>query len=143
SLWSQAIAVMESRVSMNGNRLRAMWLVAGKYRSEYEAIFPDPLPADAPGMTFPAEGKPGDPAFDALPVAAREQVNRVFVNIGKAIAAYEWELTSRRSPFDQLVEAGPGSEVISPAAKRGLRLFVGKASCIDCHRTPLLSDGLF
>ena len=32
---------------------------------------------------------------------------------------------------------------ISPAAKRGARLFVGKASCVDCHNGPLFSDGLF
>ena len=39
--------------------------------------------------------------------------------------------------------AGPGSGWISAQAERGARLFVGKASCIDCHNGPLFSDGLF
>ena len=35
---------------------------------------------------------------------------------------------------------GKDSTAISPAAKRGARLFVGKASCIDCHNGPMLTD---
>ena len=59
----------------------------------------------------------------------------------KAIAAYEWELRSEDAPFDQFVNGDEAA--LSARAKRGLRLFVGRAACLDCHRTPLLSDGRF
>jgi cytochrome c peroxidase len=152
SLWSQAAAVMESPVSMNGNRVAIVRTVYEKYRSEYQALFPDPLPAPA---DLPANGKPGEiggcqmgavgepfgDAFDCLPEATQNAVTVAFANITKAIAAYEWELVSRDAPFDQYV--GGDDAAISPAAVRGLRLFVGKAACLDCHRTPLFSDGRF
>jgi cytochrome c peroxidase len=35
---------------------------------------------------------------------------------------------------------GGDSTMISPAAKDGARLFVGKAGCSDCHNTPLFTD---
>lgn len=52
-------------------------------------------------------------------------------------------MISRDSAFDRFVAEGPASEQLSAAQKRGARLFVGKASCIDCHRTPLFSDSDF
>lgn len=198
SLWGQAAAVMESDVSMNGNRLAIVWTVARKYRAEYEKLFPDhPLPpgkpSDLDGVVdaktgqcvlvggacptdrgcreaadmndaskkgcwprFPLAGKPGrtagcqpgsaEPAgdaFDCMDAADRTQVNFAYTSIAKAIGAYEWELDSKNSPFDRWVEEGPASATLSPAAKRGLKLFVGRASCVDCHDTPLLSDGKF
>ena len=71
----------------------------------------------------------------------KELVTRTQVNFGKAIEAYERTLLGGNSAFDRFVREGPDSDAISPTAKRGARLFVGKASCIDCHNGPLLSDG--
>jgi len=158
SLWAQAIAVNESGFSMNGTRLQTFWTVVDNYRAQYESVFPDyPLPAAISDTEFPRQGKPGSmtgcqagstsepfgDAFDCLSDADKTVVNRVFVNFGKAIAAYEYTLVSRDAPFDRFVRDGPGSGWISPSAERGAMLFVGKASCIDCHNTPLLSDGRF
>src|SRR5262249_39617556 len=75
-------------------------------------------------------------------------VTRVAVNFGKAVAAFEFHLVSRNSPFDRFVadlrkSKADESTEISTAAKHGARLFVGKAGCSDCHNTPLLSDGNF
>ena len=64
----------------------------------------------------------------------------MFVNVAKAIGAYERKLTSTNSDFDKFVAAGASSRTISDDARRGVKLFVGKASCIDCHKGPLLSD---
>jgi cytochrome c peroxidase len=152
SLWSQAAAVMESPVSMNGNRVAIVRTVIEGYKAEYDAVFGDTLPATA---DLPPDGKPGDTAgcqmgsasepfgdaFDCLSGDLQTAVNFAFSNITKAIAAYESKLVSHDAPFDQYV-AGD-DQAISPAAVRGLRLFVGRAACIDCHRTPLLSDGRF
>jgi cytochrome c peroxidase len=103
---------------------------------------------------FPLQGKPGNTpgcqrgdaaepfgdAFDCMAPEDQQALTRVFVDFAKAIAAYEYKLVSRGSRFDQWVNAGPESELLSPAARRGARLFVGKAACINCHSTPLLSD---
>lgn len=133
SLWAQALAVNESRSSMNSTRLQDFWTIVDFYLAPYNAAFPEyPLPSVI---------KKTD--YAALTDGNRPTVDRVFVNFGKAIAAYEYTLISRNSPFDRFVQDGPGSGWISPAAERGAMLFVGKASCIDCHNTPLLSDGRF
>ena len=102
-------------------------------------------------MRFPLSGKPKSPtagapdgAWEAMTAEDRTIVNRVLANWGKAIAAYEYQLISVDSPFDQFVSAGPGLGRRSPAAaKRGARLFVGKAACIDCHSGPQLTDEQF
>lgn len=188
SLVWQALSVMESGVSMNGNRMRIAWLISDLYRTDYEAAFTEhPLPelgrafdeqaallepdgqcslvgsACPAGCTdepdgcwprWPLEGRPGDgecnrgdpplsDAFDCMDQADQELVTRVYVNVAKAIAAYEYRLISRNSAFDRFVVEGPDSELISPSAKRGAKLFVGKASCVDCHDGPLLSDQEF
>jgi cytochrome c peroxidase len=147
SLWAQAAAVAESGVSVNGNRLAIFWSLANdaNYREKYVALFgsdeiTDPPP---PAGTYPATGKPGQPAFDNLPVDDKKKITRTYVNWAKAIAAYEYRLVSRDSAFDKWVADGPDSTWISPAAKRGAQLFVGKASCIDCHNGPFFSDGAF
>lgn len=58
----------------------------------------------------------------------------------RAIAAFERTLVSdpRRVPFDRF--ASGDENALSPAAKRGMELFVGKARCIACHNGPLASD---
>jgi cytochrome c peroxidase len=112
--------------------------------------------------TVPLSGKPGakmgcqpgDPtepagdAFDCMPKADQDAINRVLVNVSKALAAYEQRLTTGEAPFDRWVHEvrdGKGVEAtsISPEARLGARLFVGKAACVDCHNTPLFSDNGF
>jgi cytochrome c peroxidase len=136
SLWSQAIAVNTSPFSMNSTPLHDFWVIVDNYAAAYNAVFTDaPLPADT--SNFPPDGSP------VTETPQQTVVNRVFVNFGKAIAAYEYRLYTRGSAFDRFVKAGPGSGWITAQAEQGARLFVGKASCIDCHNSPLLSDGRF
>jgi cytochrome c peroxidase len=58
----------------------------------------------------------------------------------QAIAAFERTLVSdpRLVPFDRYL-AGE-ERALSPAARRGLELFEGKAGCIQCHHGALASD---
>ncbi|REL29837.1 tryptophan tryptophylquinone biosynthesis enzyme MauG [Thalassotalea euphylliae] len=51
--------------------------------------------------------------------------------IAKAIATFERTIVSGEAPFDRWVNGDESA--ISPAAKRGFDLFVGKAKCVDCH----------
>ncbi len=75
-----------------------------------------------------------DPADQAV-------VNLAFANFGKALAAYQRKLISGESPFDRFVAGDDAA--ISLAAKRGLKLFVGKAACVECHLGPTFSDEEF
>lgn len=111
---------------------------------------------------FPLAGKPGkvagcqsgdasEPfgdAFDCMADEDQKAVTRILVGFGKSIAAYENQLVTRDAPFDKWVsdvraDRGDESTAISDAAKRGARLFVGKAGCNECHNTWLMSDNKF
>ncbi len=104
---------------------------------------------------FPLNGKPGNragcqstdttephgDAWDCMDGPDRVLINRLYANFSKAQAAYQTKLVSRNASFDQWINDGAGgSTAISAAAQRGAKLFVGKASCIDCHSGPMLSD---
>jgi cytochrome c peroxidase len=54
-------------------------------------------------------------------------------SIRKAIPEYLKTLTSKNVPFDQ--------GKMSSSAKRGMKVFKGKAGCIQCHNGVMLTDG--
>jgi cytochrome c peroxidase len=54
-------------------------------------------------------------------------------NIGQAIASFERTLLAGGSPFDRWYYGGE-EDALGAAAKRGFRLFTGKAGCEGCHR---------
>lgn len=149
SQWSDSLTDPEDPGSMNGSRLRIAHLLWDKYRTQYDAIFTDfPLPAAldpaAPDAArFPMDGKPSDAAsgWSAMRPEDQESSRRIYANFGKAMQAYLRLLVSKNAPFDRYV-AGDFN-AIPQAAKRGLQLFIGKANCVGCHNTPLLSDNEF
>ncbi len=53
--------------------------------------------------------------------------------IGMALASYQRTLNAADSPFDRWY-FGKQSAALDPAARRGFRLFTGKAGCSRCHR---------
>jgi len=154
ALWSQALKPMESRTEMGGSRLAVARLVCTDkaLRAAYSALFGPPPDVAARG--FPEAGGPasadaaGREAWERLPAEDRAAVNQVFVDVGKAIAAFERRLVSRRAPFDVFVEGlredDPSKvEALSESARRGARLFVGRGQCAVCHAGPLFTDGEF
>lgn len=58
-----------------------------------------------------------------------------------AIAAFVRTINSQNVPFDKFLSGDP--QALSEQAKRGYRLFVGKADCVRCHSGPMLSDDDF
>jgi cytochrome c peroxidase len=78
--------------------------------------------------------------YDNLPQADRDIVTRIYVNYGKALAAYVRTLVSRNSRFDRFV-AGDDS-ALSDSEKRGLKVFLA-SGCVDCHSGPNFSDNQF
>lgn len=156
SLWAQALAPFEDPREFGGNRLAILRIVAAdsQLAAAYQRVF-GPLPAilaaDQPREAMPLPQTPDDPrdrAWRALTESEREDLTRAFVNLGKAIAAYERRLVSYDTPFDRFVTAlanhdPQGQEALTPAQKRGLRLFVGKARCRNCHAGPNFTDSEF
>lgn len=61
-------------------------------------------------------------------------------NILFAWGAYLGELTSANAPFDRFLDE---REALTAEQRRGLRLFIGKAGCIECHKGPLFTDNDF
>jgi cytochrome c peroxidase len=145
SEWFDAQSEPEGPPVQNGSRLQLAHVIFEHYRRDYDAAFPEwPLdPGLADYRRFPATGSPYTDAanWNGLTHDDQEIVNRVLANYGKAIEAYLRKLVSRNAPFDRFV-AGD-RDAISREAKLGLKLFVGKAGCVGCHNTPLLSDDDF
>lgn len=125
SLWAQALGPLESPVEHGGSREQYAMAIAAHYRSDYEAVF---------GMMPPR--------------STRDAATEVFVNMGKAIAAYERTIDYAPSRFDRYVDVlqdtGRAPEgVLSADEVAGLRLFIGKASCTNCHNGPLFTNNEF
>ena len=73
---------------------------------------------------------------------------RVFVDVGKALAAFLETLVTGRTPFDDFRDAlahddAAGQARYPAAARRGLRLFVGRGNCAFCHFGPAFTNGEF
>jgi cytochrome c peroxidase len=61
--------------------------------------------------------------------------------IEAALATFERTVVAGQSPFDQWIMGDESA--ISAAAKRGFRIFNGKARCSTCHNGPSFTDGSF
>jgi cytochrome c peroxidase len=119
SLWAQALAPLENEREQGATRALVEQVVRAHYADAYEQI------------------------FGPLSAATR---TRIFVNVGKAIAAFERTLLPRPSRFDRYVDSlgrGASTRALTAREARGLELFVGKAGCINCHSGPLLTNGEF
>jgi cytochrome c peroxidase len=123
SLWAQALTPLENRLEHGITRAFAARRIRSHYRRAYEAVF-GPLPRP-------------------------DRVDLVFANMGKAIAAYERRLRPAPATFDRFAAAlalhddAAAARILSPSAARGLRLFVGRGRCTNCHFGPLFTNGEF
>lgn len=157
SLWSQATQPFENAAEFGGDRLQMVLLTVRDppLRIAYQKVFGS-LPAFTPG--FPAalhharpDADPQSPLAQAwrnLAPADRRSIDEVFSNLGKAIEAFERKLIGGPAPFDRYVTGLRNHDptlrhAISPAAKRGLGLFVGAGRCELCHAGPAFTDGQF
>ncbi len=148
SLWSQALGPMENPAEHGFTRTQVARVLAAHYSDAYERLF-GPLPDMADRDRFPLRAAlGGDPearaAWARMAPADQVVVNRVYANFGKAVAAYERTLKVRPSRFDDYlagVFGAPGPHArLSPDEAAGLRLFIGKGQCANCHNGALLSN---
>lgn len=120
SQWAQALGPLENPAEHGSSRQEVVEVVATNYATEYAKIFgqaPTELPLDL-----------------------------AFANIGKAVAAFERTIMPEPSRFDAYAEAvarGESSDALSAEEVDGLRLFIGKANCLNCHNGPLFTDNDF
>lgn len=150
SQWAQALGPLENPVEHGSNRTYFVHLIAELYRAEYEAIF-GPLPdvGHLPRLAGPVDDPAVQAAWEAMTPADQEAVNRVFANLGKAIAAYERHLLPGPSRFDAYAQALIESDAramrdaLTPDEVAGLRLFIGEANCLQCHNGPLFTNNDF
>jgi cytochrome c peroxidase len=172
SLWSQALGPLEDAAEHGGNRVRLVKAVRQHHAEAYRLVFgPFPALEGLPQDASPNGSEAERAAWRALPPASRDAVNRVFANMGKAIAAYERQLAYGESRFDRYAQAllagddpaaalGAGAssprsamptparrearpELLTPQEIRGLRVFIGQGQCVTCHNGPLLTDHAF
>jgi len=153
SQWSQALGPMESPVEHGGTRTQYAHLIDEQYHAQYESVFGE-LPdfshrARFPDVAGPVDEPSAHAAWDAMTPADREAVTQVYVNMGKAIAAYERAIVPGPSRFDVYVEALLKNDkegmqtTLTKDEVAGLRLFIGRAQCIKCHNGPLFTNNEF
>lgn len=152
SLWSQALGPLENALEHGFTRMEVARTLGVRYRDQYEALFGEMTDFD--DARFPERAMP-DPTFTDGPLhtawlgmnpADRQAVNEAFVHFGKAVAAYERTLTFSRSPFDEYAKAvreETASTALSAEAIGGLRIFIGRGGCLNCHDGPRLTNDGF
>ena len=117
SLWSQALLPIESPEEMGGSRAAVATLLRGAYGESYKRL--------------------GQSA----------QVDAVFSDAGKFLAAYERTLQPRASRFDRYVEqleAGRPGSALTGDEVAGLGIFMSaEARCMQCHNGPLFTNQNF
>lgn len=150
SLWSQALTPLEDPVEHAGNRTAYAHFIEREFGERYQRIF-GPLPdlSDLPENAGP-RGTVGDKAaWSAMSEQQRDAINRVFSNLGKAIAAFERSIVPEETRFDRFAKAvaagvQPNGDAAMTADEiAGLRLFIGKANCSTCHTGPRFTDDSF
>jgi cytochrome c peroxidase len=123
NLWSASLRPILDRQEMGGSAARTARVMRGNANLACHYI-----------EAFGAEPKAGDPSL--------------LVNIAKAIAAWQETLVSPPTAFDRFRDAlargdAEAAAAYPAAAKRGLRLFLGRGQCATCHAGPLFSNGEF
>jgi cytochrome c peroxidase len=137
TLWAQALGPFEDPREFGSSRLFVAHRIADTYASQYAAIFGDDPKAIS---ALPASGKPGDAAYDALSDADKDKVTRIYVNVGKSIAAFERAIRVKPNPLDAYADGDLAA--LSDDEKKSLRAFMING-CIQCHWGPRLTDDAF
>jgi cytochrome c peroxidase len=138
SLWMQALGPFENPKEMGFTRGGVVRRIAANYGPEYEAIFGG-LPAIASnprveGLTPSAAG------WSGLSASEQDDVNRVYANVGKAIAAYERKLHVKENRFDRYARGDLGA--LTEPERKGLKMYL-HAGCAECHAGPRMTDDAF
>ncbi|HEX3343118.1 MAG TPA: cytochrome c peroxidase, partial [Polyangiaceae bacterium] len=139
SLWSQALDPTEAPNEYGSSRPFIAHVMQTYYQPQYEAIF-GPMPPLDDMTRFPPSGMPGDAAYEAMAPADQQAVTQVFVNMGKAIEAFERTFRGAGATLDAY--AGGQLSALTDDQKDGLLAFL-QSGCAQCHYGPRLTDDAF
>jgi cytochrome c peroxidase len=139
TLWAQALGPPENAAEMGSSRLFVAHRIHERYKAEYEGVF-GALPDLADVSRFPPQGKPGDVAYDAMTDGDKRAVTQVYVDFGKAIAAFERRIRVAPNALDRYV--GGDRAALTDAQKAGLVSFF-RVGCAQCHYGSRLTDDAF
>lgn len=139
TLWMQALGPFENDKEFGSSRLFVAHTVVDNYASAYGAVFGS-TPDLSNTSRFPPNGKPGDATWQAMTTTDQKAVTDLFVNVGKAIAAFERSLRVKPNRLDAYIAGDLNA--LSAAEKTGLRTFFG-TGCAQCHWGPRLTDDAF
>lgn len=148
SLWAQALGPVENPVEHGSNRVQVAAKMVDHYAEDYRIIFgaaPDLSDETRfPRIATPVGSAAANAAWANMEPRDRRTVDQTFVNFGKAIAAFERTIPLPRTRFDNYVEAATAGRQddgsLSHDERAGLKLFIGKARCVECHSGPLLTN---
>lgn len=135
SPWLQPLKALENPKEMAFSRVEVARRITTTYAAAYTSVFgaiPDLSAA-------PERALPGDDAWNAMPASLQDTVNRVFVNTGKALEAYERTVLCIDTRFDRWLR---GQEQLSGSELAGGATF-RQSHCNRCHSGPSFSDGKF
>ena len=157
TLWSQALVPFEAADEMGGSRVAVVRHVGvdDDYRSRNERIFgpfpPSVLSASLPEHAGPLGEAPLREAWSRIDRSLAQQINTVYANLGKAIAAYQRTLPLPRTRFDRYVEAvlegkpRQARRILSASERAGLELYIDdeRSHCLRCHNGSWFTNGGF
>lgn len=155
SLWSQALGPLENEQEHGGTRAQYAHIVFNDLalQDSYELLFgkmPDISDKKRfPRVAGPVADKAASKAWQGMDKADRKLVTGIFINIGKALAAYENQLQPAPSRFDKYVESllhddmAGAREHLTDDEVKGLKIFLTKGNCIICHSGPMFTDSGF
>ena len=150
SLWAQALGPLEDAREHAGNRTAFAHLLARQYRQDYEGLF-GPLPdmSEMPEDASPLGTAVQQAAWATMEDGQRSEIDAVFANLGKTVAAFQRTIVHEETRFDRFAEAllagdkPEGDAAFDSLEIEGLKLFIGKANCVDCHNGPRFTDDFF
>jgi cytochrome c peroxidase len=121
SLWAQSIRPLLDAREMRSSAVHVSNFVRNFLDKEYKSAFGRKPPDDD---------------------------EEVLVDVGKALAAFQETLVSRRTPFDDFRDALEKNDLegiarYPAAAQKGLKIFAGKGNCSLCHFGPRFTNGEF
>jgi cytochrome c peroxidase len=150
SLISHGTGVMGTAAT----RLAVMHYIYKKYKNEWNAAFGqdgpqhllDPAldPMDPEFARFPPTGNPKanemamDGPWEKMTAADQKKMDQWAWDVGRIWESYPRAMVTHGSAFQNYIDGD--KTALSPGAKRGLKLFLGKGACSDCHNGPGLSD---
>ena len=155
SLWAQALSPVEDPAEHGLARTGFVAIVGADpgYRTAWNGVTGEIFPDFSDSGRFPPNASPlmdsaARAAWEAMAAVDRDLVNDTFAGLGKAIAAYEALLEPGPDALDgylaRVADGADGAtDEFGAEAIAGLRLFIGKGRCLECHNGPLLTNNEF